>query len=298
MNQPIKHHYVPQFYLAGFTKADQKDSVFYVFDKVLRKTWESNPKATGFAKNFHRIENAAGGDEMVIEKKLAIFEGKWASILKEVIEQQRLPEGEAFEELMMFVAFMAARVPNVRNAIATFMGDVHKSMIQIWCSTPEGRSSLRKTLGRSGENMSDAEFDDFVRYAKGGEYDITLEQTFYVKQIFEIGIPLTELLKQRSWRLWSVARDAPDLICSDNPVVPSWIVPPASMLIPPAFGMRNTIVSVPLHRRLALVGAFDEGLPEKVLDSEGVAAFNSVTSHHANQIFSSEPASGEVSLTL
>jgi len=289
MNQPIKHHYVPQFYLAGFTQAGLKNAEFHVLDQSLKKNWRSTPKGSGFKENFYRIKNSSDGDEMAIEKKLADLEGSWASVLRDTIQSGKLPTGEAFEELMMFVAFLAARVPGIRDNIAASMNDVFKSMIQLWCSSEQEKTSLRQTLNSSGTTMGDEEFAKLVEFGKGGEYDVSLEQTFYIKQIFEIGIPLTGLLSRRNWQLWPVADNAPDLICSDSPVAPSWIIPPPSMLLPPAFGLKSTIVSVPLHRRLALVGVFEEGLPEAELDAKGVAAINSMTGCHANKIYSSEP---------
>ena len=42
--QPRKHHYVPQFYLAGFTENDSKDGQLFVLDKEQRKTWAKTPK--------------------------------------------------------------------------------------------------------------------------------------------------------------------------------------------------------------------------------------------------------------
>jgi hypothetical protein len=60
-------------------------------------------------------------------------------------------------------------------------------------------------------------------------------------------------------------------------------------LISPAFGTPNTIVSVPLNRRLALVGVLDEELPSIEMDRDEIAAVNSMTGMYANQLFSPEP---------
>lgn len=288
MNQPIKHHYVPQFYLAGFTQAGLKNADLHVFDQSLGRSWRSTPKGAGFKKNFHRIANSTNGDEMAIEKKLADFEGRWAVVLKEMIDSKQLPEGDAFEELMMFVAFMAARVPSIRNKISEFMSDIHRSMLQLWCASDAGKASLRQTIESSGTTMDDDEFAKLLDFGRSGDYEISIEQTFCIKQIFEIAIPLTGMLSKRHWQLWSIAGEAPDMICSDCPVAASWIIPAQSQLLSPGFGVEQTIVSVPLHRRLALVGVFEEGLPESKLDAKGVAAINSMTGCHANQIYSSE----------
>jgi hypothetical protein len=91
----------------------------------------------------------------------------------------------------------------------------------------------------------------------------------------------------RKWCLWIADDAAPDLICSDNPVAPTSAVPmPGPMS--PAFGTPNTIVSVPLNRRIALLSMIEEQLPALKLDRKGIAAVNSMTATYANQLYSPE----------
>ena len=102
-----------------------------------------------------------------------------------------------------------------------------------------------------------------------------------------MAVTLAPLLSLRKWCLWIADEAAPDLICSDSPVAPTWAVPmPGPMS--PAFGTPNTIVSVPLNRRIALMSMIEEELPATSLDRDGVAAVNSMRVMYANQLYSSE----------
>lgn len=225
---------------------------------------------------------------MAIEKSLGTIEGNWATVLKTIVHDGCLPDGEAFRELMMFVAFMAVRVPRIRNTISTFLSDVSKAQLLALLANDSGQRAFRRSLDASGASVSDEDFGRFIEFARSGEYDIDFEKTWHVKQMVEMGVALGPVLSLRQWQLWPVAADVPDLFCSDSPVTPSWLIPPPSPLITPAFGFRSTIVSVPLHRRLALVGVFEDNLPETELNDKGVAAINSMTGCQANQIYSSE----------
>ncbi|MDR7665318.1 DUF4238 domain-containing protein [Methanosarcina sp. Z-7115] len=40
--QPISHHYVPQFYLRQFSNKRGKEYYIYTFDKVFKKTFQTN----------------------------------------------------------------------------------------------------------------------------------------------------------------------------------------------------------------------------------------------------------------
>lgn len=43
-NQPKNHHYVPKFYLSGFTFAGTDQDKLHVLDKMAQKTWVATPK--------------------------------------------------------------------------------------------------------------------------------------------------------------------------------------------------------------------------------------------------------------
>ncbi len=53
MVQSKKHHYIPRFYLDGFTNDSSK---YFVYDKEADKIWETNP-TNSFAEN-HRNTGA------------------------------------------------------------------------------------------------------------------------------------------------------------------------------------------------------------------------------------------------
>jgi hypothetical protein len=286
--QPRKHHQVPQFYLAGFTKSDSKDGDLYVLDKKQRKIWISTPTNTAHKRDFHKISVAPDVDPMAIEKALGQLEGRWSAVLKSVIETQAIPDGEPFAELMMFVAFMAVRVPRIREMLSNFIDRVSKTEIQLMFHTKEAQADFRKALADLGRLVSDAEFEELVRFAQSGEYEVNFEQTWHVQEMVEMASTLAPALSLRNWCLWIAEESAPDLICSDNPVAPTWAIP-VSGWMSPAFGTRNTIVSVPVNRRIVLVSMIERDLPQFRLDRDGIAAVNSMTATYANQLYSSEP---------
>lgn len=287
-DQPRRHHFVPQFYLAGFTETGSADGDLYVFDQKQRKRWKSSPKGSAFQRDFHAIDAGPGGDTMIVEKALSTLEGKWSTVLRQGIERQALPEGELLGDLMVFVAFMAVRVRRIREVLSKFVDQTSKKEIFATFATEKGRTSFREFMGRQGQSLSDEEFNQLVAFGLSGQFDIDYEQTWHVQQIVEMAISLAPILSLRQWVLWTVEPDAPDLICSDSPVTPTWMVPVRGPYSP-AFGTPNTIVSVPLNRRMALVSMKETKLPENQLNRDNVAIINSATGRHANQLYAASP---------
>lgn len=288
MSQPRKHHYVPQFYLAGFTKNDNKDGTLFVFDKERRTKWNSTPRGTAHKRDFHAVDPSVDGDPMSFEKKLGQFESKWSRELCDIIEKEVLPDDdETFGDLMMFVAFMAVRVIRIREILSTHLDQVSKAAIQLQLATEAGRASFRQTLNELGQTISDEQFEELVRFGQSEQYEVNFDQTWHIKQMLQMAISLGPLLSLRNWTLWIAENGAPDLICSDSPVSPTWASPMPGPFSP-AYGTLNTIVSVPLNRRMAMVSMLETELPPIRLGRDGVARVNSMTGVYANQLYSAE----------
>ena len=265
-NQPRKHHFVPQFYLAGFTGSGTVEGKLHVIDTTRLTTRVSKPKAVAYQRNFHEIDIGPESDPMAVEKILGQFEGKWSTVLRRVLEQRLLPADDSFGDLMMFIAFMAVRVPRIRETISNFLEEVR------W-----KEEFARNELERRGHQV-DATTNDFE----------TFDQTWHVQEMIHLAIGLAPLLSLRQWNLWIAKDQAPDLICSDSPVVPTWVIP-TSGLHSPGFGTSNTVVTVPLSKRVALVSMLDVDVGSRMLGRDEVAQLNSATGMYAGQLYCPSP---------
>ena len=154
-NQPRKHHYIPQFYLRGFTKTNSNDGKLYVFDKSRVRSWDSSPKNAAHQNDFYAIDVNDTDDKMFVEKELSNLEGKWSSVLKWVIENESVPADELFDELMMFVAFMYSRTPKIRNKTNDFTDKILRPINHQMVATPERQKHLRLQLEEKGILYSD-----------------------------------------------------------------------------------------------------------------------------------------------
>jgi hypothetical protein len=297
--QPRKHHYIPQFYLSGFSETGSADGTLYVLDFQLMKQWKSTSRGTAHERDYHVVELGADRDPMFVEKKLGEREGKWATVLRSVLESHDLPKGELFAELLAFIAFLAVRVPPIRNQVTDFIDRASKAQLRATFATPEGRDRLRsiiaehcRTLPLSDQEkikqllQADPDLEEMAEYVNSDRYEVGYEQTWNVQTMVQMAITLLPVLGRRKWSLWSVATDAPDLICSDCPVCLTWakdVHGPYS----PGFGLSNTLVTVPLGNRLLLSSTF-EGLEAVTLDCKGVAAMNARASMFANKLYTSK----------
>ena len=143
--RPKKHHYVPAFYLAGFTVAGSENGRLYVFDQSQIKTWPATPRTVGYANDFYVTDLGPGVDPTGFESGvLAGVEGRASGVIRTAIETECLPEGPDFDVLLNFVALMAARTPRIRGLVGQVTDLFVKAQVQSLIATDEGWQQFRK----------------------------------------------------------------------------------------------------------------------------------------------------------
>lgn len=262
MSVPRRHHFIPRLYLKGFTLRGGESDRLWVFDQREGRQWPSTPKQSAHKRDFNRIDARSGGDPMAVERHFSKLEDEIAPVLREIIATRRLPAGPAaYAVFIKFIALSICRIPALRSAVSSFFEAARAN-----------EEFAREWLARHGDPQPPAEAE-------------TIDQTWLVKNIVHCMRALLRPLAQRKWSLWVVADDAPDLICSDNPVALAWTIGGTGPW-PPGFDLLHTQVSCPLDRCLLVVGSF-EGQPDMLsLDARMVAAANSGTARQANQLYS------------
>jgi len=306
--QPRKHHYVPQFYLAGFTQNGRQDGRLYVLDRSEKTQRPSSPENTAHQRDYHAVALGPSVDRMGVEKALATVEGQQAAVLRRVLGEQDLPpeDDEAIADLMAFVALMAVRIPRFRELVSDFIDRAEKAQARAMFASEAGRASftaamdaLLPTLGplkrKEVENFlaDDPDLAKMAEFVNSDSYRISYgrdeqDRTWDVQTMLRMSIVLIPVLAERYWSLWLVSDNGPDLVCSDSPVYLGW-TKQVSGLYPPGFGVPQTIVTVPLSRRVALVGMFEPLPKRRDIGEAEVARLNLSTVMYGSVVYSAEP---------
>src|ERR1043165_1464790 len=63
MAKPKRHHYLPEFYLAGFTLDGARESTFTVFDRDECQFREQTPPNTAVRGYYYAVEDEATGEK-------------------------------------------------------------------------------------------------------------------------------------------------------------------------------------------------------------------------------------------
>jgi hypothetical protein len=120
----VKQHYVPQFYLTGFTF--DGDHLF-VYDKFTRKSWRGSKRDIAHENYFYEIpttmiskeRRSEGINEKLLEDALAEYESKLGPAVRQMIDletDQLIPQ-ELIAKMAFYVAIQIMRTRGMRDEL-------------------------------------------------------------------------------------------------------------------------------------------------------------------------------------
>lgn len=288
--RPRKSHYLPKFYLAGFTASGEIDDALYVFDQAKLADWPSSPKKAATERDCYLVDLGPSEDPDVIEKVFSYLEMDFSRVLRDIITRRQLPAGaEDFNWFVNFVASMVVRIPRTRTVAAGVIDRSIKAELRQVLATPEGWATFRQKCLSAGHHIREDEHEEYKRFAESENFTADLDQTSHMRMMTkEMMDALLPALAERSWSLGISTDDAPDLVCSDMPVR---IFPAKGADIGKPINIlsRDSVLSFPINRRLIALARYEKRSPVQVVIPRGVALMNYWTLSDARQIFSPAP---------
>lgn len=107
MTEPKQHHYLPRFYLEGFTGPGKRIWVANLARNSLRAQL---PRKVARRNRYYSLERADGSRSNVIEDQLGKIEDKASNAIRG-LSMQMMPSGTIESDLVYFVATLMLRTP-------------------------------------------------------------------------------------------------------------------------------------------------------------------------------------------
>lgn len=283
MKYARRHHYIPRFYLAGFTEKGAQDDKLWVLDQDYIKQFKASPVSIGFEKDYNAVE-IDGVDPDSFEKSLSKFEGIAAPVIKKIVETEGLPPSDMdYNILINFIALMALRVPSRRKIYDQFIEDSSKIQLDIICQSKERFESYTERMRAKGVEVSNVSYEQMVDFLKRDQFTVKADTNTHIANILRGIDAIIRPLADRQWMLVINDNESCPFICSDNPVSIVW-TKEMPIFYSPGFGLRHTEVTFPLNKRIMLLGRFEQ-LPTiiQVKGRKEIAMLNSRTAMYANR---------------
>lgn len=284
MNKPKRHHYLSQFYLAGFTSNGKKDGDLYCFDLKKKKVRKSKVKEEGHQRNFNKIESDVF-DESSLERGLSIFETDAARVFQNIIKAKTLPSTpEDWGFFFYYIALLGVRNPAIRESLDETKSHLMKVSLELLLSDSNVWENYKS-------KFDDSEIPDIKKMslfeAREKLLKYELRSLTPPGEFSRIEFPtvdkVTESLSRRKWTLLDASSCPYDFITSDRPVKLFWSNGLNDLGWGPGFGMQNSDLFFPLSKKIYLIGRFENPFPDMTANEKLVSSINTMQIYYTNR---------------
>jgi hypothetical protein len=240
-------HYIPKFYLKGFT---DKQGALWVYEKF-KPLRESRPKHEAHRPDYYTHAEDGKRDETA-EDVLKATESQVAPIIRKLANPQYVLTPENAARLIVFVAFMFVRVPSWREHLDTLTGRFIKENQLKLARDKERFHKLYATFESTRGKPLGMECEELRQYVLKGEFDVEQKSTaFNLGAMFRSAITITETLLDFGYQ-GLYAPEGKFFMTSDSPVYTLQPDGKGQATIGVGFGLPGVEVYCPLNKRTCL----------------------------------------------
>ncbi len=252
------HHYLPEFYLHGFTRSGSRDDRLVAVDLQERRRFDSRPKKVGKKRDFNRIDIDEHPPD-ALESQLAIVEGDLAPALRRLRQDRRFPDKNDFTRLMNLICLVAIRNPRTRRHIERPISDVLRRVGQLSVATEERWRRIQRQMIEEGAEPSPVSYQDLRDFVfDETRYDVTVNREFLIALELEVFDNVLRTLFDRKWIMLVVNASTGPFICGDFPVALTFSDPDShTPFISPGFAVKETDLIVPMSKEVLFWGRFE-----------------------------------------
>lgn len=261
----VKHHFVPAFYLRGFTDSEH-DDLLWVYNKNSNMVFPQKPENVGLEKHYHTFETPdRTKDTNTIENHFCrVWEGPAAKII-ESIKTGTFPVGDNRQFFAFFLGLSFTRSPNYRENFNQVVVNLVRTFSRISAADPERfAQSLRNYERDMGEKLTE-DPEGLRKLMLNGGYDLSVRPELYLRMFIGHGIQFGLVIEKMKW-IFIQATSRFKFLTSDNPFFlydPS--VDNRSFLQGTGLCNKNVEISFPISQDLALIATWGDAMTERFL---------------------------------
>lgn len=215
-NLPKRHHYIPQFYLKGFST--DKEHLF-VLDKISEENNRiryQNTESIAFENNLYSYR-AKGNEKETLESAFGQLEGLASEIIRKIGNKEELSSQER-SDFALFISFLWIRTPFSKNEFEKITKELYEKTARMSMAI-RPKKDIKNFFKQRGEELTDQQIVDMVDFAtdkKRSKVKVDVPQEYWLKQMLNMGLEISPALEIADWE-FKIAERPFAFVTSDNP---------------------------------------------------------------------------------
>jgi Protein of unknown function (DUF4238) len=280
MTEARAHHFLPIFYLKGFTDPPNSDGgILWVYskDKPPRK---SKPVEEAHQRDLYAFEDA-DGNRANIEEGLSKIESAMAPIFRRVTDDlYEVPQEDA-TEIAAFITVMWARGPSTKQYLDVVAADAVKAALKKRAEDVAKFTADYEEV-RKAENLQISAEEARAMFL-ADDFEISQESAGYnLKMMLDSVTCLTPVMTAKAWDILTIQPGAGFFCVGDNPVFT--LVPESGQAsLGVGFGTAGVEVFFPLDSRNCFVASAHGKRQRLETPPDQVRQINEIAMLHASR---------------
>ena len=210
-----RHHYLPQFYLQGFTGAD---GLLCLFDRETKTFRKQAPVITAFENDFYTTTDRQGAKSDGLEKMFSKLECAARGVITRLDARQTGWRDE--QERVSFAIFLAlfySRTPAFHKEQTALAEQLYRSWMKANHPTAEITAQWCEEMAKeTGEPVDKETAAELFKAVRDDDYDVEIPRQHIIRLMGDAALHLARVLLTLNW---SFVIAPPDLafITSDAP---------------------------------------------------------------------------------
>lgn len=255
MNKPKKkHHYIPVFYLNGFTNLN---GYLWVYDKDDKGLFESSPEGIAYENHYFSFMTPEGEkDSETVENFFMDLEGESSKVVRKILAGETLTEDERVT-FAVFVSSMMVRVPNLRNNIRSSTADMIKNLTAFIAAHKENFTGMIERYKKETGQKIDIPVEELRQWAADPEnYTVEVDQQYATGMALSLMDRFVPIFFNMKWAFLKATGDF-NFMTGDNPL--HYTDPTHDFRSPYGVGLfsRNIQVTLPLSKGICAFGTWE-----------------------------------------
>ncbi|MCI0376923.1 MAG: DUF4238 domain-containing protein [Gemmataceae bacterium] len=249
------HHFLPRFYLRGFTDphtpADHEPFV-WVRDVTTGKISKRAPKNLAAETGYYAVETPSGLDYATVENELAQMEGKAAGALRSYLAMLPGTRGAIPADLSVLLAWLGARVPWLRRVADEQWAAFLESAANGGAELPPDSGCIVSLVNERTQEQRQEPIESALPLIRSGQWFARLGRNQVVEVMkLQAWYFRNKLMPNLAWILLT-APSGHCFVTSDRPVV--WFIPAEGFADSPAALKHPRVeLTVPLDAKHAVL---------------------------------------------